>query len=167
MSGRLIRYAILTLSDRSALEERADASGPKVREMLEHKLRGQCVAAMVLADEQELIEKELVRLCDEDHCTLIVTTGGTGLGPRDITPEATRAVIDREIPGLAEAMRIGGLAHTPMAMLSRAVCGQRGQAIIVNLSGSPRAVREQLEVILPVLPHALSAASGQSQDCAR
>ncbi len=97
----------------------------------------------------------------------MVTTGGTGLSPRDVTPDATLAVIDRQIPGMAEAMRAAGLAFTPHAMLSRAVCGMRGQAVIVNLSGSPKAVREQLDVLLPVLPHALQTASGVPMDCAR
>jgi molybdopterin adenylyltransferase len=108
-----------------------------------------------------------VRLADDDVVDLVLTTGGTGLSPRDTTPEATRAVIDREIPGIAEAIRAGGMQHTPRAMLSRGVAGLRGTTIIVNLSGSPRAVNEQLDVLLPVLEHAVEMASGVPSDCAR
>ena len=160
------RYAVLTLSDRAASGERPDAAGPAVREML-GALPAELVEARVLPDDREKIEEELIRLCDQAACDLVVTTGGTGLAPRDVTPEATRAVIDREIPGMGEAMRAAGLARTPQAMLSRGIAGQRGCTIILNLSGSPRAVREQLQVVLPALPHALRVASGAGQDCAR
>ncbi len=161
------RYAILTLSDRAAAGERPDASGPTARGMLEQAVGGECVCQRVLGDEREEIEAELIRLCDEEGCDLVLTTGGTGLSPRDVTPEATRAVIEREIPGIPEALRAAGMRATPHAMLSRGVAGQRGRTVIVNLSGSPRAVREQLEVILPALPHAISTASGAATDCAR
>jgi len=166
-SGSLtrIRFAVVTLSDRRAYDGGPDGSGPLIRQMLEPGMSQ--VAATLLPDDQGAIEAELRRLCDDGICDLVLTTGGTGLSPRDVTPEATRAVIDREVPGMAEAIRAAGMAHTPRAMLSRAVCGLRGQTLIVNLSGSPRAVREQLEVLLPVLPHAVQVASGVPQDCAR
>lgn len=160
-----LRYAVVTLSDRRG--EGEDRSGPVICELLEGALAASAVARRVLPDERAALERELVRLCDEEVCDLVVTTGGTGLSPRDVTPEATAAVIDREVPGMAEAMRAAGLAHTPHAMLSRAVCGLRGSTLIVNLSGSPRAAREQLEAILPALPHAIETASGVPQDCAR
>jgi molybdenum cofactor synthesis domain-containing protein len=162
-----LRYAVITASDRSAAGQREDASGAVIRELLDRALRGSQVAARVLPDDRGKLERALRRLCDEEVCDLVLTTGGTGLSPRDVTPDATAAVIDREIPGMAEAMRAAGLAHTPHAMLSRGLCGQRGSTIIINLSGSPRAVREQLEVLLPALPHALQVASGIPQDCGR
>ena len=163
------RYAVITLSDRGAAGKRGtDASGAEACSLLEQGLdNGHLLERVVLPDDRAAIERELVRLCDEEVTDLVVTTGGTGLSPRDVTPEATLAVIDRQIPGMAEAMRAAGLAFTPHAMLSRAVCGMRGQSIIVNLSGSPKAVREQLEVLLPVLPHAVQTASGVPMDCAR
>jgi molybdenum cofactor synthesis domain-containing protein len=163
----VVRYAVLTLSDRGAAGEREDTSGGVVCEMLEQALTARQVARSLLPDERSAIERELARLCDEEVCDLVVTTGGTGLSPRDVTPEATGAVIDRAVPGMAEAMRAAGLAHTPRAMLSRGVCGLRGSALIINLSGSPRAVREQLGAVLPVLLHAVETASGIPQHCAR
>jgi len=161
------RFAVVTLSDRSARGERADESGPLAVEILQTLIDGMLVESSVLPDDRQSIEHKLVHLSDDLVCDLIVTTGGTGLSPRDVTPEATQAVCDRMIPGLAEAIRAAGLAHTPRAMLSRAVAGQRGQTIILNLSGSPKAVREQLEIITPVLRHALETATGIVQECAR
>jgi molybdopterin adenylyltransferase len=162
-----LRWAVVTLSDRSAAGGRADASGQIVCDLLGGVLGTPPLACTLLPDEKEAIAAELVRLSDVEVCDLVVTTGGTGLSPRDVTPDATLTVIDREIPGMAEAMRASGLAHTPRAMLSRAIAGQRGQTIIVNLSGSPAAVREQLAVLLPVLPHAVETASGIPTSCAR
>jgi len=162
-----VRWAVCTVSDRSASGVRPDASGITVRGLLEGCLGSGLVSHPVLADEQDVIASELRRLCDEEVCDVVVTTGGTGLSPRDVTPEATLAVVERLIPGMAEAIRAVGREHTPHAMLSRAVCGLRGQTIIVNLSGSPDAAREQLAVILPVLPHAIATASGIPSDCGR
>lgn len=162
-----VRYAVVTLSDSGAAGKREDASGALVCELLEGALTGRLVHKTILRDDRPAIERALVRLCDEELCDLIVTTGGTGLSPRDVTPEATAAVMDREIPGMAEAMRAVGLTHTPHAMLSRGICALRGTALMINLSGSPKAVREQLEVLLPALPHAVQTASGIPQDCAR
>ena len=161
----MMRFAVVTLSDRAVRGERADASGPLLRQLIEEGTGGECVAALVLPDDREEIELALCRLADVECCDLVATTGGTGLAPRDVTPEATLAVIEREVPGMAEAMRAGGRDKTPMAMLSRAVCGIRGRTLIVNLSGSPKAVREQLEVLLPVLPHALATLRGEVGDC--
>jgi len=160
------RMAVVTLSDRSAAGARPDEAGPLAADLLESILGDQVVTKETLPDNRADLEATLTRLCDEEICDLIVTTGGTGLSPRDVTPEATLAVIDREIPGMAESMRTAGLTKTPHAMLSRAVCGQRGQSVIVNLSGSPKAVREQLEALAPALPHALQMATGIPQDCA-
>lgn len=161
------RYAVLTLSDRGAAGARTDTAGPLAAQLIEAAMAIERVALEVRPDERGAIEHTLIELCDEQLCDLIVTTGGTGLSPRDVTPEATRAVCDRDIPGMAEAMRAAGLTHTPRAMLSRGICAQRGHTIIVNLSGSPKAVREQLEALLPALPHALETATGIPQQCAR
>jgi molybdopterin adenylyltransferase len=160
-----IRWAVCTISDRAAASVRQDASGITVRELLDGCLGSGLVSYRVLADEPDEIANELRRLCDEEVCDVVVTTGGTGLSPRDVTPEATLAVVERLIPGMAEAIRAAGLQHTPHAMLSRAVCGLRGQTIIVNLSGSPHAARDQLASVLPVLPHAIATASGIPNDC--
>ncbi len=162
----VLRYSVVTLSDRGATGEREDASGRIICEMIDRAFKAKLVARCLLPDEKEVLQGELIRLCEEEVCDLILTTGGTGLSPRDVTPEATLAAIDRQVPGMAEAIRAAGCAHTPRAMLSRSVCGQRGTTLIINLSGSPRAVIEQLEVLLPVLPHAVQTASGIPQDCA-
>lgn len=161
-----IRFGVVTLSDKAAAGQREDTSGPRIRRMLQELPGGACVAATVLPDERHLIEGMLIHLADIEGCDLIVTTGGTGFAPRDVTPEATRAVIDREAPGLAEAMRATGLAHTPLAMLSRGVCGLRGKTLIINCSGSPKAAAEQLEAVMPVLGHAITVARGRAIECA-
>jgi molybdenum cofactor synthesis domain-containing protein len=163
----VIRYAVITLSDKAYRGQREDTAGPLARRMVSEALGGTCVAETLLPDERSRIEAELIRLCDTERCHLVVTTGGTGLSPRDVTPEATRAVLEREAPGLSEAMRAAGMRRTPRAMLSCGVCGLRGHTLIVNCSGSPRAVQEQLDTILPVLPHALSIAAGEASECAR
>ncbi len=151
----MIRVGILTVSDRSSRGERADQSGPLLRQMVEQ--RGWSVEREgIVPDELTAIQATLANWADVAHLDLVLTTGGTGFAPRDVTPEATRAVIEREAPGLAEAMRAAGLRVTPHAMLSRAVCGIRGRTLMVNLPGSPRAARENLETILPALPHAIA-----------
>lgn len=150
---------ILTVSDRSARGERADTSGPALREMLT-PLGTQVVRYEIVPDDRGAIENTLRRWADEEGIALILTTGGTGLGPRDVTPEGTRAVIEKEVPGLAEAMRAAGLKKTPHAMLSRALAGVRGQSLIINLPGSPRGARECLEAVLPALPHAVELLHG-------
>ncbi len=154
------RVGILTVSDMGARGLRPDTSGQAIRDILA-TLDAEIVRYEVVPDERHQIEDRLRRWADEDGLDLVLTTGGTGLGPRDVTPEATRAVIDREAPGLVVAMVCEGLKHTPLAMLTRAVAGLRGRTLIVNLPGSPKAVRENLQVILPVLPHALELARGE------
>jgi molybdopterin adenylyltransferase len=150
-----IRVGILTVSDRSARGERPDESGPRLRQMAERQ--GWSVEREgIMPDELAAIRATLMHWADALHLDLILTTGGTGCAPRDVTPEATRAAIERDVPGLAEAMRAASLTKTPHAMLSRAVCGIRGRTLIVNLPGSPQAARENLATILPALPHAIA-----------
>ena len=155
---------ILTISDKGAVGERQDRSGDVIREILSG-MGIHIVNYDIIPDEKELIVEKLVKWADEDALDMLITTGGTGLTPRDVTPEATLAVVDRIVPGFAEAMRVESLKKTPMAMLSRAVVGARGKCLIINLPGSPKAVRECLEVVLPALPHAVETLKGQAGEC--
>lgn len=156
---------ILTLSDKGARGERVDESGRVLQELVAGL--GSVRRYAVLPDDAERIVETLVAWVDRDHLDLILTTGGTGLTPRDITPQATARVLDYEVPGMAEAMRAASLQKTPHAILSRALAGIRRNTLIINLPGSPRGVRENLEVLLPALPHALAKLKGDPSDCAR
>jgi molybdopterin adenylyltransferase len=153
------RVGILTASDKGSRGEREDLSAQVIREMVQD-IGGQVVEYVVVPDVYSLVSEHLTRLVDELDLDLILTTGGTGLGPRDVTPEATRSVIDREVPGLAEAMRAISMKKTPRAILSRAMAGTRGQSLIINLPGSPKGVRECLEAVIDILPHALEILRG-------
>ncbi|MGI6097070.1 MAG: molybdopterin adenylyltransferase [Dethiobacteria bacterium] len=159
------KVAILTASDRSARGEREDLSGKVIEEIVK-EMGGRVFEKIVVSDDLQELQSALIRLADEVGVDLVLTTGGTGLAPRDLTPEATRAVIEKEVPGIAEAMRAAGLKKTPHAMLSRALCGVRGQTLIINLPGSPKAVKENLEAISAALPHALELLKGKVTDCA-
>ena len=161
----MYRVGILTVSDRSARGERPDRSGPALAEAITALPEAQVTAQAIVPDERHQIEAVLRQWVAEGF-DLILTTGGTGLSPRDVTPEATRAVIDREAPGLAEAMRAASLAITPYAMLSRAVAGLAGCTLIVNLPGSPKAACENLMTILPALGHGLDKLRGDQAECA-
>ncbi len=152
----MITIGVLTISDSGAIGARVDTSGENIRALVTQLPEAVISAGAMIADERKQIEAILIEWSDEKHLNLIITTGGTGLAPRDITPEATKGVIDREAPGIAEAMRAISLQHTPFGMLSRGVVGTRGRTLIVNLPGSPKAVKECLEYILPVLPHAVN-----------
>jgi len=162
----MFKVVILTLSDKGSKGERDDASGPLIEEMVK-ALPGQVIYYEIIPDEKALIIEALKKSADQLRADLILTTGGTGLSPRDVTPDATLAVIDKQVPGFAEAMRAESLKKTPHAMISRAVVGIRGTSLIVNLPGSPKSVRENLSVILPALPHALSKLKGDPADCAQ
>ena len=161
----MIKAGILTASDKGSKGLRTDESG-KVIEVLIGSIGGVVTDYVMVPDERDVIAYHLKRMSDEAGVNLILTTGGTGFSPRDITPEATLDVVERLVPGIPEAMRLKSLEVTPKAMLSRAVAGIRGKTLIVNLPGSPKGVRECLEVILPVLPHAIEILTGQGSECA-
>jgi len=149
-----MRAAVVTVSDRSFRGERPDVSGPVLVRLLESS-QAQVVESTVVPDDIARIAETLIRLADEARCELIITTGGTGLSPRDVTPEATKQVIEKSLPGMEEAIRQDSLRHTPFAMLSRAVVGVRGRTLIINMPGSPKAVAECFLVVQPVLEHAV------------
>lgn len=157
--------AVLTMSDKGSRGERVDESGPMLQEILRdegYQLR----AYEMVPDQVEAIAKTLIQWVDQDKIDLILTTGGTGVSPTDVTPEAMRGVIEKEIPGMAEAMRAASLLKTPYAVLSRAMVGIRGRSLIINLPGSQKAARENIEVLLPALSHALDKIQGGTSDCA-
>lgn len=152
----MIRIGVLTISDGVARGERVDVSGEHTRTLVAQLPNAVISAGVVVPDEYEQIAATLRAWCDEEHLHIILTTGGTGLGPRDVTPEATKAVIEREAQGIAEALRAISLQYTRKAMLSRGIAGVRGHTLIINLPGSPKAVNECLDYLLPVLPHAVN-----------
>jgi molybdopterin adenylyltransferase len=159
-----IKIGILTISDRGAAGQRPDTSGEVIRQML-NQFSSEVVCYNIVPDDKEEIQHELLRFSDELKLDIIFTTGGTGLSPRDITPEVTSELLHKPVPGIAEAMRMAGAKKTPYAMLSRAVCGTRGQSLILNMPGSPKAVAECMEVIIPVLPHAVKKLRGDMTEC--
>ena len=158
--------AVITLSDRGARGEREDKSGPAVAERLRNA-GYEVVETLLLADEAEPLSRQLIRLCDQRRLDLILTTGGTGFAPRDVTPEATLEVAQRSAPGIAEAIRAASLTITPLAMLSRGVSVIRGKTLIINLPGSPKACQESMDVFLDTVPHAMELLRGAVGDCAR
>lgn len=151
----MIRVGILTISDRSARGERPDIGGPLIAEIISRQLGWECSLTAVVPDDVDQIRETLIHWADQHQAALILTTGGTGFALRDVTPEATRAALEREAPGIPEALRAASLTITQHAMLTRQVAGIRKQTLIINLPGNPKAVRENLEVLIPVLPHAL------------
>lgn len=162
----MYKVAIITLSDKGARGEREDVSGQVIREMVE-AAGYQVSRQLLLNDDRAGLAQALREICDGGQAELVLTTGGTGFSPRDNAPEATMDVVERPVPGIAEAMRYHSLSITPRGMLSRAVSGIRGQTLIVNLPGSPKAVRENLEYILPTLDHGLAILAGDAGECAR
>ncbi len=154
----VVRAVVLTVSDRASAGVYDDATGPALERVLSEQIGATVVGREVVPDDLERIREALVRWCDGGGCDLLVTNGGTGLSPRDVTPEATREVLDVEAPGLGELMRAAGLAHTPMAALSRQVAGRRGATIVLNLPGSQKGAVESLEAVATILPHAVATA---------
>ncbi|MGD1991761.1 MAG: MogA/MoaB family molybdenum cofactor biosynthesis protein [Anaerolineae bacterium] len=157
------RAGVVTVSDKGFAGEREDLSGPLLVKLLQG-IGAEAVVHAIVPDEPEQIEETLIHYADDEAVDVVVTTGGTGLTPRDRTPEATLAVIDREVPGLAEVLRFEGHRKTPLAVISRGVAGIRGHTLIVNLPGSPRAVREGMETLTPILPHAIRMARGEDTE---
>jgi len=166
IDNNIITVGIITASDKGSRGERQDLSGPAIKEVIE-QIDGVVLEYQVLPDDKERLAEAMRSFADEKKLDLIFTTGGTGFSPRDITPEATLAVIDRAVPGLPEAMRAASMIKTPKAMLSRATAGIRGKTLIVNLPGSPRGVRENLEVLLPALPHGIEILRGIGGECGK
>lgn len=159
----MIRVAIITVSDRSAHGERKDLSGDTIREML-GEIEAEVVWYKIVPDELEVIKSTLKEAIEKWEADLVLTTGGTGLAVRDVTPEATREVVEKIVPGISEAMRLESFKKTPRAILSRAIAGTRGRSLIINLPGSPRGVRESLAVILEALPHGIAILKGEATD---
>lgn len=162
----MYKVGIITMSDKGSRGEREDKSAGVIKEIT-GQMGWETVVYRIVPDDMDIIQEELINCCDQERLDLVLTTGGTGLSPRDNTPEATRAVIEREVPGIAEAMRAESMKKTSRAMLSRAVAGIRHRTLIINLPGSPKAVKECLEAILPALPHGLEILTGRGGECAR
>ena len=160
-----MRISVLTVSDRCSRGEAEDKSGPLISELM--AATATTDRYLCVPDERAQIEAALIELCDSVGSDVVFTTGGTGFAPRDVTPEATKAVVEKEVPGIPEAIRAESLKITPKAMLSRAAAGIRGKTLIINLPGSPKAVRESLAVVAPVLDHALETLSGVTLSCGK
>lgn len=155
-----IRTAVITISDKGSRGERKDLSGPVLKEMMEN-IGAEIVAEKIIADEIEEIKAALIEISDQNKADLILTTGGTGFAKRDITPEATSAVIEKEVPGIPEKIRADTISITPQAALSRARAGIRGKTLIINFPGSPKAVRECLESVIEIIPHGVKILKGE------
>jgi molybdenum cofactor synthesis domain-containing protein len=161
----MFNAVVITVSDKGSQGKRQDLSGPAIAEIL----AGAAIEVkhtLIIPDEVDQIQKAIIQFADVDKMDLILTTGGTGVSPRDLTPDATRKVLDKEIPGMAEAMRIASMKITPHAMISRAVAGIRGHSLIINLPGSPKGAMENLAAVLPAIPHAMEKIKGDDRDCA-
>ena len=161
----MFNAGIITVSDKGSQGKRQDLSGPAIAEMLAGAAI-QIRKTLIIPDEVDQISEAIIQFADIEKLDLILTTGGTGVSPRDLTPDATRKVIDKDVPGMAEAMRYASMKITPHAMISRAVAGIRGRCLIINLPGSPKGARENLAVVLPALQHAIEKMKGDDRDCA-
>jgi len=162
----MIKVGILTISDKGSRGEREDLSGKVIEEII-RKINGEVKYYQIIPDEKDIIQEELIKAVDNLHLDLILTTGGTGLGKRDVTPEATLAIIEKEVPGISEIIRSESFKKTNRAILSRGVAGIRKESLIINLPGSPKGVRESLEIILDALPHGIEILKGQVTECGR
>ena len=162
----MIKVGILTISDKGSRGEREDLSGKVIEEVVK-KIKGEVKYYQIIPDEKEMIKEELIKAVDKLNLDLILTTGGTGLGKRDVTPEATLAIIEKEVPGISEIIRSESFKKTNRAILSRGVAGIRKESLIINLPGSPKGARESLEIILEALPHGIEILKGQATECGR
>jgi molybdopterin adenylyltransferase len=162
----MIKVGILTISDKGSKEEREDLSGKVIEEVVK-KINGEVKYYQIIPDEKDIIRKELIKAVDELHLDLILTTGGTGLAKRDVTPDATLEVIEKEVSGISEIIRSESFKKTNRAILSRGMAGIRKESLIINLPGSPKGVRESLEVVLEALPHGIEILKGQAAECGR
>jgi len=162
----MIKVGILTVSDKGSQGEREDLSGKKIKEIVS-EIGGKVKYYKIIPDEQELIKKELIKAADNMHLDLVFTTGGTGLAKRDVTPDATSEVIEKIVPGISEMIRSESFKKTNRAILSRAISGIRGECLIINLPGSPKGVKESLEIILEALPHGIDILKGQASECGK
>ncbi len=162
----MIKVGILTISDKGSRGEREDISGKAIEEIVK-KINGEVKYYQIIPDEKDIIQEELIKAVDKLHLDLILTTGGTGLAKRDVTPDATLEVIEKEVPGISEIIRSESFKKTNRAMLSRGIAGIRRESLIINLSGSPKGVKESLEIILRALPHGIEILKGQATECGR
>ena len=162
----MIKVGILTISDKGSRGEREDLSGKVIEEVVK-KINGEVKYYQIIPDEKDIIQEELIKAVDKLHLDLILTTGGTGLAKRDVTPDATLEVIEKEVPGISEIIRSESFKKTNRAMLSRGIAGIRRESLIINLSGSPKGVKESLEIILRALPHGIEILKGQATECGR
>ena len=162
----MIKIGILTISDKGSRGEREDLSGKVIEEVI-RKINGEVKYYQIIPDENDIIQEELIKAVDKLHLDLILTTGGTGLGKRDVTPEATLAIIEKEVPGISEIIRSESFKKTNRAILSRGVAGIRKESLIINLPGSPKGARESLEIVLEALPHGIEILKGQATECGR
>jgi molybdenum cofactor synthesis domain-containing protein len=162
----MIKVGILTISDKGSRGEREDLSGKAIEEIVK-KINGEVKYYQIIPDEKDIIQEELIKAVDKLHLDLILTTGGTGLAKRDVTPEATLAIIEKEVPGISEIIRSESFKRTNRAILSRGMAGIRKESLIINLPGSPKGVRESLEIILEALPHGIEILKGQATECGR
>jgi molybdenum cofactor synthesis domain-containing protein len=162
----MIKVGILTISDKGSRSEREDLSGKVIEEIVK-KINGEVKYYQIIPDEKDIIQEELIKAVDKLHLDLILTTGGTGLGKRDVTPEATSAIIEKEVPGISEIIRSESFKKTNRAILSRGMAGIRKESLIINLPGSPKGVKESLEIILKALPHGIEILIGQATECGR
>lgn len=160
----LFKAGILTASDRSSIGEREDKSGLLLKQLVEN-IPAEVIVYRIVPDVKEAIQEALLVMADSLHCDLILTTGGTGLAPRDVTPEATREILNKEIPGIGEALRAAGMCRKATAMLSRGLAGVRSKSLVINLPGSPGAVEEAFHILRPILGHAIELIRGEVKDC--
>ncbi len=162
----MIKVGILTISDKGSRGEREDLSGKVIEEVVK-KINGEVKYYQIIPDEKDIIQEELIKTVDKLHLDLILTTGGTGLAKRDVTPDATLAIIEKEVSGISEIIRSESFKKTNRAILSRGVAGVRKESLIINLPGSPKGVRESLEIVLEALPHGIEILKGQATECGR